>query len=161
MAPALQGFFLMWRFVGIDLGVGSGHCASSPRTPEDPRGYRQSGRCRHGGVDEGPPGPVRLATAPPRCNSPAADSRTPGGGLHGRCRCARPAASTCLPGGYARGKRLPPWCRAGSTPLRAAEDGCGCRRPAFMFLAEGQNLTFEQECPLYPRFLPIYLQVRT
>ena len=47
-------------------------------------------------------------------------------------------------------------CSLGTAAIlcpRAAGDGCGGRRPAFMFLVPGQDLTLEQECPRYPRFL--------
>ncbi len=37
----------------------------------------------------------------------------------------------------------------------------GGRRSAFMCLESGRNLPFGQECRLWPRFLPLYPQVRT
>ncbi len=113
------------------------------------------------GTRAGPSRPMPAPTAPLRYSSPSAGSCRSGGGLRRRCRCARPAASTCPRAACAAGRRPPPSNTDATMCPRAAGDGCGERRSAFMSLASGQNPTVEQECPLCPRFLPLYTQLRT
>ena len=62
--------------------------------------------------------------------------------------------------------RLSPSLLFASTVAPTIEKSIGTRhdggcRSAFMFLLSAGNLVFEQECPLCPRFLPLYPQLRT
>ena len=132
--------------------AGLGYSAASRLMPVSGQGGPgRFGRVPMAAMTRGHPA-VRRATAPPRCSSPSADSRTPGAGLPRRCRSVRPVASTCPPGACAGGRRPAPSNTGATRRPRAAGEGCGGRRSAFMFLASGQDPAFEQACPLCPDF---------